>query len=166
MNDNDFIIFSSFYNDVYGDPSDDESRSPEVMEYAECVNEEEYYTRKQALSEIPTNDILCIANVGTWHGRVYGHKIIHCDNLAAIFHTNCDQAKWYVNRYKNLCFYGIHHDGSNSYTYRELKDGVDSREFEERLFNATESDNPNSVKNLIARYTQSLGREAQRKCLE
>ena len=74
-----------------------------------------------------SNPILVICDIGRWNGRVTGYKIINSGNIKDIFFSDCDFCKWYSDGY-NLKFIGHHHDGTNYYEYREIKnmDNIDN----------------------------------------
>lgn len=82
---------------------------------------------KQELSSLQLdNPILVIADLGFWDGRKQGYKIIDSCQLEDILSTSCDYCKWYSDGY-NIRFEGHHHDGSDHYEFREIKnmDNID-----------------------------------------
>ena len=99
------------------------------------------------------NEIIAIANLGLWNGRVVGYKDYR--HLQDIMSTSSDYEKIYVDGYGNLRKSESHHDGSNSILYRQWKDGITDTQkdnfrnkcYEGRL---TKAD--------ITRYTESLGK--------
>ena len=96
------------------------------------------------------NPIIVIADLGLWNGRKSGYRIIGSGNIKDILHDdNCDYCKWYCDRY-NVRFTGHHHDGTNCYIYREVKDMDTIDILKDRLYNgtATQAD--------ITRYTRSI----------
>lgn len=97
------------------------------------------------------NPILVIADVGRWNGRVMGYKVINSGLISDIFYSgDCDYCEWYSDGY-NIRFRGSHHDGNNSYVYREIKD-ADKLDL---VTSAIYSRHPN-VDKIIARYTRSI----------
>ena len=108
--------------------------------------------------ELP-NPIICIADLGRWNGRCMGYKMIESGNIAdCLWDPECDYCKWYVDRYNDLCFTGAHHDGTNHYLYRELRDLSDKQmeNFLEKLHTG------NLTRRDIRRYTTSVGSHIQR----
>lgn len=96
------------------------------------------------------NPIIVIADLGLWNGRKSGYRIIKSGNIKDILSDqNCDYVKWYCDRY-NCKFAGHHHDGTNCYIYREVKDMDKIDILTEKLYNgtATQAD--------ITRYTKSI----------
>ena len=95
------------------------------------------------------NKIICIASLGLWNGRHVGYRILD-NNVNECFRYFEDRPTWYVEN-GDLCCEDIHHDGTNYYRYREVKDGVDLEEFLDKLYegSATEED--------VEHYTKPLG---------
>ena len=103
--------------------------------------------------ELP-NPIICIADLGRWNGRCMGYKMIESGNIAdCLWDGECDYCTWYVDRYNDLCFSGAHHDGTNRYLYRELRDLSDKQmeNFLEKLHTGR------LTRRDIRRYTTSVG---------
>ena len=67
------------------------------------------------------NPILVVASLGLWNGRKSGYKIIQSGNIKDILYTDCDYAEWYSDG-KDILARMSHHDGTNYYLYREIKD--------------------------------------------
>lgn len=99
------------------------------------------------------NDIICIANIGRWNGRKIGYKIIESGNISDCLYDDCDFCEWYVDKYKNLCFSGDHHDGHNSYVYRKFKD-ISNEQKENFLCKLYEG---KATQKNITRYTRRIG---------
>ena len=103
--------------------------------------------------ELP-NPIICIADLGLWDGRRIGYKMIESGNIAdCLWDPECDYCTWYVDRYNNLRFTGVHHDGTNHYLYRELRD-LSYKQMENFL---DKLHTGNLVRRDINRYTTSVG---------
>ena len=108
--------------------------------------------------ELP-HEIICIADLGRWNGRCMGYKMIESGNIAdCLWDPDCDFCKWYVDRYNDLCFSGAHHDGTNHYLYRELRDLSDKQmeNFLNKLHTGT------LTRRDIRRYTTSVGIHIQK----
>ena len=108
--------------------------------------------------ELP-NPIICIADLGLWNGRCMGYKMIESGNIAdCLWDGECDYCTWYVDRFNDLCFSGAHHDGTNHYLYRELRDLSDRQmeNFLEKLHTGR------LTRRDITRYTTSIGSHIQR----
>lgn len=96
-----------------------------------------------------SNPIIVIADLGLWNGRKSGYKFIDSGNIKDILHDGCDYCKWYADRY-NIRFTGHHHDGTNYYTYREVKDMDNIHVLTGKLYNGTATSKD------ITRYTRSI----------
>lgn len=116
-----------------------------------CQADEEYSVMKEL--DYKCNEIIAIADLGLWTGRVAGYK--DYKHLQDIMSTSCDYEKIYVDSYGNLRKTESHHDGTNTILYRQWKDGITDTQkdnfrnkcYEGRL---TKAD--------ITRYTESLGK--------
>ena len=106
------------------------------------------------LDKVLPNPIICIADLGLWYGRRMGYKMIESGNISdCLYDPECDYCTWYVDRYNDLCFSGAHHDGTNHYLYRELRDLSDKQmeNFLEKLHTGR------LTRRDITRYTTSVG---------
>lgn len=73
------------------------------------------------------NPILVVAHLGMWNKSIIGYKIIDSGNIKDILYEKCcESCEWYSDGY-NVKFVGYHHDGMNTYEYREIKnmDNID-----------------------------------------
>lgn len=78
--------------------------------------------------------ILVIADLGLWNGRRSGYKILS-NNLNEIFKTRLgDYYKIYCDGY-NVKMEDIHHDGTNVYTFREIKENRNIDKLLDRIYN-------------------------------
>ena len=77
-------------------------------------------------------------------------EVIYTDDR---YDPECGYCTWYVDRYNDLCFTGTHHDGTNHYLYRELRDLSDKQmeNFLEKLHTGR------LTRRDIRRYTTSVG---------
>lgn len=132
----------------YPDKSDDE-----LYEIALDCNWEYLFDERINLDIDTGDNIIVIGDLGLWNGRVSGYREIG-SNIRDCLFTDCDIAKWYVDRFYNLRFDGVHHDGRNHYLYRAWKPGLSDKQkdrFMDKIYHGTlcESD--------ISRYTRRLG---------
>lgn len=104
---------------------------------------------ERANLDISCNKIIVINNLGLWHGRRQGYKIID-GNVKNILYTDCDYAKWYADE-KDIRGKFIHHDGTNYVLYREIKDMDTIDEFTNKIYNDEEL-----TDELLDKYTNSL----------
>ena len=109
----------------------------------------EYYDdEKINLNKILDGNIICIANLGLWNGKKSGYKILS-DNLNNIFDVCEDYNEFFIDNYdvKAKC---THHDGTNYYTFREIKQDVNIDILTDKIYNG------NFTQKDITRYTKSL----------
>jgi len=65
--------------------------------------------------------ILVVAKLGLWDGQRIGFRIINSGNIKDILYTNDDFIEWFSDGY-NIKGIGNHHDGTNYYEYREIRE--------------------------------------------
>lgn len=125
-----------------------------------CELNDDYLDDERAnLSVVLPHAIICIADLGRWNGRCTGYKMIESGNIAdCLWDPECDFCKWYVDRYNDLRFTGVHHDGNNHYLYRELRNLSDKQmeNFLEKLHTGR------LTRRDIRRYTTNIGSHIQR----
>lgn len=103
--------------------------------------------------ELP-HEIICIADLGLWYGRRIWYKLLEFSNIADCFYEpGYDYCTWYVDRYNDLRFTGVHHDGTDHYLYRELR-GLSDKQMENFL---NKFHTGKLTRRDINRYTTSVG---------
>lgn len=96
-------------------------------------------------------DILCIAELGLWDGKHSGYKILRGGNVRHIFRVTCgDDVEFYCDRYNVKCT-DTHHDGTNHYTFREIREGVNIDKLCQKIYDGEEIS-----AQLLNKYTKSL----------
>lgn len=98
--------------------------------------------------------IIVVGDLGLWHGRVHGYKMIDSGNIKDCLYSDCDMNEWYVDKNGDLRCTAVHHDGWNHYLYRTFKDGVTSSQIErlqEKIYDGT------ATRQDITRATRRLG---------
>lgn len=78
-------------------------------------------------------DILAVADLGRWDGRVIGYKLIESGNIKDCLYTNCEYCEWYVDRDGEFRCDESHHDGTNHIYYRKFREGVTEEQKEDLL---------------------------------
>ena len=120
-----------------------------------CELNTDYLNDERAnLCVVLPNPIICIADLGLWYGRCMGYKLLESHNISdCLCDTECDFCEWYVDCYNDLRFTGVHHDGTNHYIYRELRDLSDKQmeNFLDKLHTGR------LTRRDIRRYTTSVG---------
>ena len=102
--------------------------------------------------DLPEN-IIAIADIGTWRGRRSGYKELG-DDLTEIFTLAQGYAAWYVDQYGNVKLEDHHHDGTNYILFRMWKPGL-SDDQKENFMNKIYYDEVTAAD--VSRYTYRLG---------
>lgn len=107
-----------------------EDRDPEEAAYeAACDMNQRYLEDERVNLNIQlSHPILILADLGLWNGRRQGYKVIDSGNIKDILYSQGDgECKWYCNGY-DICCDESHHDGTNHYIYREIRneDNIDN----------------------------------------
>lgn len=123
------------------------------------INQEYLEDERVNLNIRLSRPIIVIGDLGRWHGRVMGYKMIDSGNIKDCLYSDTDMTEWYVDRYGDLRADAVHHDGVNHYLYRAFKDDVTEAQIErlkEKVYfgKATRAD--------ITRVTKRLGDEIGR----
>lgn len=150
------IIWSDWYLDLvdWEDYLEEEYPDATEDEKYEIVNELNYMyleDERDNLNINLPNDIIIIADIGTWRGRFDGYKEID-GNVADCLSTECDYATWYCDRY-NFRAECIHHDGTNYLLYRMWKPNLSETQ-KDNFRNAILEKKLTSQ--MISKYTKSL----------
>lgn len=98
--------------------------------------------------------IICYGRIGRWNGPAFGYHIF--SSLPEVFFTELDTIEWFVDKKGDLRAEGSHHDGSNSYLYREItctEDELDDLEAE--IYYS--GDDTEKVMAALEKYTKPLG---------
>ncbi len=74
----------------------------------------------------PTGRILCYGSLGLWWGRPTGYRMIDGGNLNAVLGQACRDSYDYHVYFdgRDVCADDTHHDGTNRYTFREIREDV------------------------------------------
>ena len=97
--------------------------------------------------------ILILADIGRWNGRVQGYKEIHSGNLKDIFYAQVNgmsDQHWFCDGY-NICCQETHHDGTNYYIYRAIRNQNNIEDLYEKILNREEI-----TSSTLNYYTKSL----------
>ena len=122
-------------NCLVGDP-DNES---EIYAWMEDENNEYLYDEKVNLNKEIDGRILIIADLGLWDGRKSGYKILG-NNVNEIFNINnrgWDFAEFYGDGY-NIKGTEWHHDGTNYYEYRVIRENRNIESLLNAIYNGEE----------------------------
>jgi len=137
-------------NELDGDPSNED----ELYQWMVETNADYLDDERMNLNIQLPQPIIVVGDLGLWHGRVMGYRMIDSGNIKDCLFSDTDMTEWYVDKYGDLRADAIHHDGTNHYLYRVFKDGVSETQIEnlqEKVYRgrATRAD--------ITRLTKRLG---------
>ena len=88
------------------------------------------------LNVITDGRIIAIADLGLWYGRKQGYRILQ-DKVADILHTGCDYTEWYGDGH-NIKATASHHDGTNYYEYRVIREDRNIQNLLDAIYNGEE----------------------------
>lgn len=102
--------------------------------------------------------ILAIADLGRWNGRFQGYRVIYSNEIISCLSAsnNYDYITFYTDSVGDFRMDGVHHDGTDYITYREVKETTTEKQLDklvQKIYDgeATRAD--------ITRYTRGLGKK-------
>ena len=108
--------WKDFLEECHPDVTDEE----EQMDLIQEMNSQYLWDERSNLDKKIDGKILVLGDIGRWNGRVNGYRVLD-NNISSILETDCDYCKWYSDGY-NIKFKGHHHDGTNYYEYRVIRE--------------------------------------------
>jgi hypothetical protein len=135
----------SYYKKEYG-----ETDEQQIIEQIYTDNNWDLEDERIRLNKPINGKILVIANIGRWNGRFSGYKIMD-SNLKEILSNFGDDEIVIFSDGKNIRAEGCHHDGTNYYLFREIKDGVNIDKLLDDIY-----DNKEITNARLSYYTKSL----------
>lgn len=93
--------------------------------------------------------ILVVADLGLWYGRRQGYRILD-GNVKNILSADVDYAEWYSDGY-NIKATAAHHDGTNYYEYRVIREDRNIQNLLDAIYNGEEI-----TRKKLNYYTRSL----------
>ena len=111
--------FLEINNLVDRDTNDEDA----IRNWMHETNNEYFYDEKMNLDKKVDGRILIIADLGLWNGRRLGYKVVGT-NIKEIFNINSrgfDYAEFYGDGH-NIKATEYHHDGTNYYLYRVIRE--------------------------------------------
>ena len=108
------------------------------------------------------NSIVIFKDLSLWDGRCHAVDLPRNwdKNISECLRwpeKGCEMVEWYVDSDGDLHCTGVHHDGTNKYTYRVLKRGVSEEDFDE--FVECLYDKTKTVDELFNELTESIGKK-------
>lgn len=122
-------------NDVDGEPDDEDA----IYDWMHEMNGEYLYDEQRNLNKQIDGRILIIADLGLWNGNKSGYKILG-SNIKEIFNISSrgfDYAEFYGDGY-NIKGVEHHHDGTNYYEYRVIREDRNIENLLDAIYNGEE----------------------------
>ena len=146
------LDLENWRSDLEGEyPSKDET---ELVELMYDINAQYLDDERANLNVQLNRPILLIADIGRWNGRFSGYREISSCNIKDCLYSDTEFATWYVDERGDLRCDAIHHDGTNHYLYRVIKDGASDAQVERLLDKIYEG---TATRADITRVTRKLG---------
>ena len=105
------------------------------------------------LNRIVDGRILIIADLGLWYGRRQGYRIIESNNIKDILQYQYEYAEFYSDG-KDIRCTEVHHDGTNHYLYRVIRENRDIDKLLDAIYNGEEIS-----RQKLNYYTKSLHKD-------
>ena len=92
---------------------------------------------KANLNKEAEGRILVIADLGLWSGRKQAYKILNRNISSILYDRNAEYVEWYSDGY-NIKATAVHHDGTNFYEYRVIREDRNIDNLLELIYNGEE----------------------------
>lgn len=122
----------------------------------EMIQEEAYFLKdvyfedlQKEIKDFKLNDVLCLANLGLWNGRKPGYKVVD----GSILNQGVFSDSYYSIFLEDNDLRAVdpHHDGTNYYIFREIKDNVNIDNLLNDIYSGKEIS-----KQKLSYYTKSI----------
>ena len=121
-------------NDIEDEDPNDEDAISEWM----CETNDMYFDDEYAnLNKEVDGRIIVIADLGLWNGRKQGYKILGTNIHDILYSTHCDTMDFYGDGHNIRCT-AHHHDGTNHYLYRVIREDRNIDKFLDAIYNGEE----------------------------
>ena len=102
--------------------------------------------------------ILAIADLGRWNGRHQGYRVIHSNKIISCLSdaSGYDYIKFYTDIVGDFKLDGVHHDGTDYITYREVKETTTEGQLDRLLQKIYDGE---ATRADITRYTRGIGKK-------
>ena len=124
----------------------------QIQEECNFLDSTWFDDEKSELARVSEGNVIAIADVGRWNGRVTGYKELN--SLEDVLYSSCDYERLYVDSNGDMRKDESHHDGNNSILYRYWKEGITEQQRENFLNKVY---NGECTRADITRYTRKAG---------
>lgn len=139
------------YKEIAEENGWDEDTDDENNLWNYIYEELDHYIDDERMNLDVTTDgrILVIADLGLWYGRRQGYRILD-GNVKNILNAGVDYVEWYSDGY-NIKATAAHHDGTNYYEYRVIREDRNIQNLLDAIYNGEEI-----TRKKLNYYTRSL----------
>lgn len=142
----DLADWKDFIEEEYPDVTDEDKQYELISE----MNMEYLRDERCNLSEKVDGRILVIADLGLWYGRRQGYKILGNTISDILYDRDGEYLEWYGDGY-NIKATVSHHDGTNFYEYRVIREDRNIENLLDAIYNGEEIN-----RKKLNYYTKSL----------
>jgi hypothetical protein len=132
----------------------DEITDNDIIEERYFLTQMDFDAETTNLNKQLDNNILCIAGLGLWYGHRQGYKMLDNNLNSILYQAQGDYYHLYYDGF-NVVADDAHHDGTNHYLFRLVKDNVNIDNLLDKLYSGTATNAD------INRYTKSLRSEVK-----
>ena len=139
------------YKEIAEENGWDEDIDDENNLWNYIYEELDHYIDDERMNLDVTTDgrILVVADLGLWYGRRQGYRILD-GNVKNILSADVDYVEWYSDGY-NIKATAAHHDGTNYYEYRVIREDRNIQNLLDAIHNGEEI-----TRKKLNYYTRSL----------
>ena len=147
---------AEYFNEEYPDFT----RNERIKLALDQINNWDWDDFCQQLQGVTTDGgiILAIADLGRWNGRFQGYRVINSNKIASCLSGigHYDYINFHTDSVGDFKLEGVHHDGRDYITYREVKETTTDNQLDrltQKIYDgeATRAD--------ITRYTRGIGKK-------
>lgn len=143
--------WKEIYKEIAEENGWDEDTDDENNLWNYIYEELDHYIDDERMNLDVTTDgrILVVADLGLWYGRRQGYRILD-RNIKNILSADVDYVEWYSDGY-NIKATATHHDGTNYYEYRVIREDRNIQNLLDAIDNGEEI-----TRKKLNYYTRSL----------
>lgn len=143
--------WKEIYKEIAEENGWDEDTDDENNLWNYIYEELDHYIDDERMNLDVTTDgrILVVADLGLWYGRRQGYRILD-RNVKNILSADVDYVEWYSDGY-NIKATAAHHDGTNYYEYRVIREDRNIQNLLDAIDNGEEI-----TRKKLNYYTRSL----------